>query len=175
MPPAFTIAPSALTYSPPSYIASVGNGGFVYAFSDMVGSSVCVSGAAFCGAGTTGAQTATTWGGGIGVNLNQMPTSGVPGTYAAPMGSTGVTYALSSLPTGTVYMIVDNGGTAYYATLAAASGSIPWVSFKTTPWQADASAPLGGAPQMATHLQIQLSAGAAANPFNFCVTSLKIM
>ncbi|HXN31600.1 MAG TPA: hypothetical protein VN894_07060 [Polyangiaceae bacterium] len=141
----------------------------------MIGSSVCVSGNAFCGAGTTGAQSATTWGAGIGVNLNQMPTSPTPGTYAAPMASTGVTYALSSLPTGTVYLIIDNGGTAYYATLTAASGSIPWSGFKSTPWAADASAPLGSAPQMATHLQIQLSAGVAAAPFNFCVTSLKIM
>jgi hypothetical protein len=164
-----------MTYSPPSYLASVGNGGFAYAFSDMVGSSVCVSGAAFCGAGTTGAATATTWGAGIGVNLNQMPTSTVVGTYAAPMASAGVTYALSSLPTGTVYMIIDNAGTAYYATLATASGSIPWSMFKSTPWAPDASAPLGSPPQMATHLQIQLSAGTTANPFSFCVTSLKIM
>jgi hypothetical protein len=164
-----------LTYAPPNYIASVGNGGFAYAFSDMVGSSVCVSGAGFCGAGTTGAASATTWGAGIGVNLNQMPNSTVVGTYAAPMASAGVTYTLSSLPTGTVYMIIDNGGTPYYATLAAPSGSIPWSMFKTTPWEADASAPLGGPPQMATHLQIQLSSGTAANTFNFCVTSLKIM
>jgi hypothetical protein len=164
-----------MTYSPPDYLGGVGSGGFAYPFSDMVGSSVCLSGSAFCAAGTTGAQSATTWGAGIGVNLNQMPTSMTPATYAAPAGSTGVTYALSALPPGTFYLIIDNAGTAYYATLTAASGSVPWSMFKSTPWAPDASAPLGSPPQSATHLQFQLSAGTAAAPFNFCVTSLKIM
>jgi hypothetical protein len=168
--------PGALTYAPPSYIASVGNGGFVYSYSDTGGSSACVSGAAFCGAGTAAAFVAgKTYGAGIGINLNETPTSSVPGIYAAPAGSTGVSYALSSLPTGTVYMIIVNGGTDYYATLTAASGTIPWSMFVTTPYEPDASAPLGGPPQMATQLNIQINAGAAANMFNFCVTSLKIM
>jgi hypothetical protein len=176
MPPAsWNVPPGALTYGPPYYIASVGNGGFAYAYSDLMDSSVCVSGSAFCAAGMTGAATATTWGAGVGVNLNQTPNSTVPGTYAAPTASAGVTYALSSLPTGSVYMIIDNGGTPYFATLTAASGSIPWSMFKSTPWVVDASAPLGGPPQMATHLQIQLTAGTAASPFSFCAISLKIM
>jgi hypothetical protein len=170
-----TVAPGALTYAPPYYIASIGNGGFVFAFSDQGGSTACVSGAGFCGSATTGLASATVWGAGIGVDLNQMPTSITPGIYAAPMASSGVTYALSSAPTGTVYLVIDNAGTAYYATITAASGSVPWAMFGTTPWATATNKPLAGPPQMATRLQIQLSAGTAASSFNFCVTALKII
>ena len=117
----------------------------------------------------------TVWGAGIGVNLNQMATSTIAGIYAAPTASTGVTYALSGAPTGTVYLVIDNAGTAYYATITPTSGSVPWAMFGTTPWKAATNVALAGPPQMATHLQIQLSAGTAASSFNFCVTSLKIM
>jgi hypothetical protein len=123
----------------------------------------------------TGAASAAVWGAGIGVNLNQPPTSTTPGIYAAPTGSTGVTYTLSSAPTGTVYLVIDDASVAYYATITAASGSVPWSMFGTTPWTTATSKPLAGPPQMATHLQIQLSAGTAASSLNLCVTSLKIM
>lgn len=147
-------------------------GGYAYAFSDMVGSSVCLNGSAFCGQGSTGAMSATVWGGGIGVNLNQLPGTMTPGVYAVPTAKAGISYTISSLPPGTVYLIIDNSSTAYYATLTNVSAMVPWASFKTTPWQADAAAPLGSAPTAATHIQFQLSAAAAASQFNFCVTAL---
>ena len=166
MPPAsWTIAPTALMYGPPNYIASVGSGGFVYAFSDKVGSSVCVSGNAFCGAGTIGAQTATTWGGGFGVNLNQMPTSMTPGTYAAPMSSTGVTYALSSLPTGTVYLIIDNAATPYYERSPRLRDRFHGPPSRRRRGRPTPVPPSEARRKMATHLQFQVSAGTAASTF----------
>ena len=181
MPPS-TFPTGGLPFSPANWPAMpIGMGGYAYAFGDQdnggTGTSMaCLNGASFCVSGSTGVAGASTWGSGAGLNLNEPQGASTPGTYAVPSSATGVNYTLSNLPAGTLYMIIDNSGTAYYATVTAAGpATIPWSMFKTTPWLPDASAPLGSAPQAATHINFQMNATTTAGTYSFCVTSLKFM
>jgi hypothetical protein len=170
------VAPGTINFSPANYWGSIGMGGYGYAFSDGT-SWACLNAGAFCGAGNTAPMSSSVWGAGIGVNLNQMPGGTTPGNFAVPTGAMGISYTLSSLPSGTVYLMIDDNGPMnnYYATITSAAATVPWSAFQSKPWQLDASAGLSGPPMAATHIQFQLSAGAAATPFAFCVTSLKFM
>lgn len=169
-----------LPLSPANYYSGLADGGYTYPYSDQQGdgggtSSICQESSALCAAGTTGIQSATTWGAGVGVNLNQIPGSvHAVGTYAVPSSATGISYAVTALPAAqTVYLTIDNAGTDYYAALTSLSGHVPWASFKTTPWTPATSVVLGNAPTTATHVEFQVQAGAgAASNFSFCVTSL---
>ncbi len=162
-------------------------GGYSYAFSDGItpgGSTACVSTTELCGSGNTGAQnppTYTIYGGGFGFNVDQaLATSATspPVGQAAVTGS-GITYAVSGVPTQGLRVIIDNGPGAtagsrndFCATATAASGTIPWASFNTKCYDnpVDGTA-LTAAPTMATHVQFQAPAGAAAGAFDFCVTA----
>jgi hypothetical protein len=153
-------------------------GGYAYSYADMGGSTACLDTIAFCGMGTTALQTPATsmtvWGSGIGVNLNQRMGATTSGACAATGG--GIGYAISgTLPPQGMRLIIDNAGKDYCAPLTATSGTIPWSAFSTQCWQPEAGAGLAAAPTMATHVQFQVNAAAAAGTFNFCVTSLKFM
>jgi hypothetical protein len=157
-------------FNPANFQPTLGMGGYAFTYSDATAatpgtSSVCINGSAFCAAGTIGLSPG--YGGVVGVNLNQTPGTTALGTYAVPATAKGITYALSALPTGTVQLIVRNGpndADDYFVTITAASGSVPWSMFRTTPWMPDASAPLGSAPQMATQVKSQVNAGARRTP-----------
>jgi hypothetical protein len=158
----------------PSVIA---DGGYAYAYSDMMGSTGCLDASAFCGAGTTGVATSngTVWGAGIGVSLNQAMATGMASppieTYAVPTTDTGISYTVSPLPSQGMRLIIDDNGMDYCAVVTVATGTVPWSSFNTACWNNSGTA-LTGAPQAATHLQFQVTASTATTPFNLCVTAV---
>jgi hypothetical protein len=167
-------------FSPAKFQSALGSGGYAFKLEDSDGtppgtSMSCITDSAFCGMGATGIASSATWGAGLGVNLNQLPGTTTPSTYTVPASASGIAYALTSLPAGTLYLIIDNAGKAFYAPVTALSGTLKWSSFVTTPWMADASVALSGAPTAATHINIQINAGTAPIPFNFCVTKLAFM
>jgi hypothetical protein len=152
----------------------LGDGGYAYSYSDMAKggtSSVCLDQLALCGAGTTGAMSAATWGAGIGLNLNQaMGVSPPIGMFAAT--GSGISYTLSNLPSQGSSLIIDSGGMDYCAKLSAASGTAKWADFNLTCWAPTPAGALSGAPATATHVNFQVNAAAAAAPFDFCVTAV---
>ncbi|MDP9035943.1 MAG: hypothetical protein M3O50_14170 [Myxococcota bacterium] len=155
-----------------------GMGGYVYSYADSLPpagvtagtSTACVDTTNFCGTVSTGMQSAATWGGGIGVNLNQQGGGAAIGTVAAT--GTGIKYSVSGLAPQGMRILIDNAGKDYCANLTAASGTIVWSAFNTTCWQPDAGAGLAGPPATATHINFQVSAAAAPGTYSFCVTSL---
>jgi hypothetical protein len=157
-------------------------GGDAYSFSDATdtppgGSSACLDPTALCGMGTSAAQIAATpgdpYGGGIGVNLNQVmgSTTIMPFT---PTG-TGVMYTLSSTPPANTRLVIGNGptGTDYCAPITAITGTVSFSSFTAMCYN-----PVGmqgaafTAADAPTHIEFQVSSGTTATPWNFCVTAL---
>jgi hypothetical protein len=162
-----------------NYVASsvIGDGGYGFAYDDMVASTSCVLSTALCGAGSTGVASTTVWGGGIGFNLNQAMATGSMSppvdAYPIPTTATGITYALSSLEgTMRIVLTTSDAPDGYGYTLTAASGTVPWASFNTTPWAPATGTALTGAPQNAQAIEFEVVAGAAPTSFNFCVTSV---
>jgi hypothetical protein len=159
----------------------LGAGGYAYEYSDFTAtpsgpSIACLNSSVFCGGGSTGTATQG-YGAGIGVNLNQVAGSmGAPGTYTVPTSKSGIAYTLTSLPTPSARILIDNpAGNDYCAAITMASGMVPWSAFYPRCYNlpaGDAGAPLGSAPAGATHVEFQVNSGAAAGSFNFCVTSL---
>ena len=177
-PCAATIAMGALPLTANYLAASViGKGGYAYSYSDGTGSSACSDLSAFCGTGMTAVADAAgkTWGAGIGVSLNQMmaTSSASPpvGMYAVT--GSGITYTLSNLPAQGARLVIDNGGMDYCTAISAASGTAKWADFNTACWNMSGTS-LTAAPQTATHLQFQVTAGPAAGAFDFCVTALSV-
>jgi hypothetical protein len=152
----------------------LGDGGYAYSYSDTAkggASSVCLDPLALCGAGSTGAMSALTWGAGIGVNLNQaMGTSPPVGMFAAT--GSGISYTLSNLPSQGASLIVDNGGMDYCAQLSATSATVKWSDFNLTCWAPTPAGALSGPPSTATHVNFQVDAAAAVATFDFCVTAV---
>jgi len=167
----------ATNYLTPSLCASA-PGGYAYSYADKAGSTSCLSESAFCGQGTTTIQTptnsSTAWGAGIGVNLDQVMGTMVPGACAA--NGAGIGYAVSGmLPPQGMRLIIDSAGMDYCAPLSAVSGMVPWASFNTACWEPSTGTALMAAPSMATHVEFQVNAASAAGTFDFCVTSLEFM
>ena len=180
--PMITVASNALVFTPANFLpampGTVGMGGYGYAFSD--GTSVsCLNGNAFCGAGTiamANPPTYSVYGGGIGVNLNQVMNATTKMTMAAT--GSGITYALTNLPStpATVRLIVDNAGVDYCNNITTATGTVPWSGFFAMCYNlpgGDAGAGLAGPPAAASHVQFQVnSAASGPGAFSFCVTQL---
>jgi hypothetical protein len=173
------VAAGALTLTSNYLAASViADGGYAYAYNDMMGSTACLDMSALCGMGTTGVATptGTVWGAGIGFSLNQaMATSMMSppiNPYAVATTETGITYTLSNFPSQGMRLIINNSGTDYCAPITAASGTVTWSSFNTKCWDNSGTA-LTAAPQAATHIQFQVTAGNASASFDFCVTAVK--
>jgi hypothetical protein len=159
-----------------AYIGVVANGGFAYAYSDGVQSSACVDSTAFCGGGITGVgdSLGTVWGAGIGMNLNQVNQMGAAvNPYPIPVGTTGISYAVSSIPlTQGMRLAVDADGSEYCAIVSFSSGTVPWTSFNSKCWSPTLGVYLAGAPQTSQHIQFQAPAATTSASFSFCVTSL---
>jgi hypothetical protein len=152
----------------------IGNGGYAYAYDDGAGSTNCMDANAMCTSGTTGAMSSTVWGAGIGVNLNQA--QGTATNPNPPVGSlaatgVGIGYSISSLPPQGARIAIDSNGTDYCAVLTGSSGTVPWSAFNTKCWNGSGTS-LTGAPSVATHIEFQVPATAAATPFAFCVDSV---
>jgi hypothetical protein len=146
--------------------------GYDFPFTDGKGSTICVDANGLCAAGTTGAQDAayTVWGAGFGFNLSTATTA----TTEVPvqLAGSGVTVALTGLPTGAdMRLQVKVGGVAYCAVMTTATQTVPWSSFNTTCWAPATGTALGGAPNT-PNFQFQASSTKTAGTFDFCVTSL---
>jgi len=160
-----------------NYLAAsvIGHGGYAYAYDDGMGSTACLDATALCATGTTAVTNASgsIWGSGLGFNLNQAVATGATSppvdTYAAT--GTGISYVLSNLPPQGMRIAIDNGGADYCVPIASASGNVSWASFNTKCWD-NSGTYLTGAPATATHIEFQITADAAATPFNLCVKSV---
>jgi hypothetical protein len=148
--------------------------GFEFAFSDQTDeSSICLSPNSLCAAGTTGASdppSYTVWGAGFGFNLSLLttPTTPVP----VQLSGTGVTVALSSLPTGAnMQIILSVGATTYCALMTAATQTLLWTSFNQTCWAPTVAGALSGAPN-ATNIEFQVASSPTIGTFDFCVTAI---
>jgi hypothetical protein len=168
----------SLSFSPATYLpaGTIGNGGYAYAYSDGTGggagtSTSCVDSSAFCGTVKTGATSSTTWGGGIGVELNQ-PVNSTAVTFAVV--GFGIQYSLSmpAFPSAGMHIVIDHAGVDYCAILSGTAGTVPWSSLNTKCWNPTTGTTLTGPPQDATHVNFQVNAGAAPTTVSFCVTSL---
>ncbi len=151
------------------YQSLLGTGGYAYAFGDPT-STACNDSAYLCVEGRTAPVSTTVYGAGLGVNLNQAVGASAKGTVIVPAADTGISYALAgTLSAAGVTIIIDGGGTDYCASVTATSGTVPWSSFFTC---TGAATVLAGAPDAASHIQIQVSAGVSPLSFDFCVTAL---
>jgi hypothetical protein len=181
-----------------TYLASGASGikgaeGYAYVFTDTGGSTACLNEKAFCASGMTtvllpnnDAAASTTYGAGLGVNLNQAeatsPTPPPNNPYTFPAGTTGISYTLDSFnfPNTQVRLNVgDNDGTTgtdYCAIITAASGTVPWSDFNSKCYDVPPDgASLTGPPPSTIHLQFTVtsaSSATTAQPFNFCITAL---
>ncbi len=151
------------------YQSLLGTGGYAYAFGDPT-STACNDSAYLCVEGRTAPVSTTVYGAGLGVNLNQAVGASAKGTVIVPAADTGISYALAeTLSAAGVTIIIDGGGTDYCAPVTATSGTVPWSSFFTC---TGAATVLAGAPDAASHIQIQVSASVSPLSFDFCVTAL---
>ena len=135
----------------------------------------CNNGAAMCAAGSidvANPPTYSDYGGGLGIYVNGV---GVDTTMVAASGS-GLMYALTNLPTasGGVRLILYNAGVSYCAVLTTASGTVPWGMFTPMCYAAAGmqGTALAGAPTAINKIQFQMTSGATASTYNFCVTAL---
>ena len=86
------------------------------------------------------------------------------------LSGTGMTYALSSLPSQGMRAQVSVGSKDYCIKLAAASGTVAWTDFNTACWD-NSGTKLTGAPKT-PHVGFQVTAATAAGTFDFCVTKV---
>jgi hypothetical protein len=167
-----------------------GSGGYAFAYQDTGGSVVCLDGcpqsvadvapacavpaatAELCTHGTLGANPApySVYGGGIGINLNQVMGATAVGTFAAT--GSGIGYAVTSVPTNGLRIQIDHGGMTYCAPVTATTGTIPWANFAITCYNTPPGAALTGPPNDATQIEFQMVTVATAGSGDFCVTSL---
>jgi hypothetical protein len=157
-------------------------GGSAFAFSDSSGmaaplgkATASVEMTALCGCGTDDTQNPpsyTFYGGGLGINLNMTMGSSTMGAVA--QSGTGVTYAVTSIPTnGLRVQVIDSGGTTYCNDVAATatSGTIPWAMFTTTCYDASPGTALP-ASDMLTQLEFLVPSTTTAGSWDFCITAL---
>jgi hypothetical protein len=165
--------------------ASPSYGGFAYALSDSTaegcgagadakacGTSVgCLAKGEFCGAGTTGVKNgAITYGAGIGANLSQS-TDGGTGA-GVTVSATGLTYAVSSVPTNSLEIEIKDGTTEYCYVTTVASGTVPWASFVEKCTSSTVGAAFAGT--TITGVSFEAKAGATTATYDFCVTDLSL-
>jgi hypothetical protein len=140
--------------------------GMLYVYSDGT-STICAGPDNLCVSGTTGvADTAgKIWGAGVGFNLDKAdPPAEVQ------LSGTGMTYALSALPSQGMRAQVTVGSKDYCVKLASASGTVAWADFNTACWD-NSGTKLSGAPKT-PHIGFQVTAGSTAGTFDFCVTKV---
>jgi hypothetical protein len=91
---------------------------------------------------------------------------------------TGVTVKLNNIPTGGARVQITVPGTTmpYCAALTATTNGteIPWASFNTKCYDTPADGTALTAAPMATNVQVQVVAVAAAGTFDFCIEQVKV-
>ena len=154
----------------PGGLCTVGSySGYIYVYADGSPSKVCAAAESLCASGSTGAADTkgTIWGAGFGFNLDKSATPA-----AVQLAGTGITYALSAMPTQGMRVTVTVGTTDYCAKLSAASGTVAWTDFNTACWD-NSGTKLTAAPST-PHVGFQVTAGTAAGTFDFCVKSVTL-
>ena len=154
----------------PGGLCTVGSySGYIYVYADGSPSKVCAAAESLCASGSTGAADAkgTIWGAGVGFNLDKSATPA-----AVQLAGTGITYALSAMPTQGMRVQVTVGTTDYCAKLSAASGTVAWTDFNTACWD-NSGTKLTAAPST-PHVGFQVTAATAAGTFDFCVTKVTL-
>jgi hypothetical protein len=146
--------------------------GYDFTYSDGKTSSICLSANSLCAAGVTGAQDPpaySVYGAGFGFNLS--PDTTLTSVVELQLSGSGVSIAVTSLPTGADLRIQTNvGGADYCAKMTTATQTIPWTTFNTKCWDNTGTA-LAGAPKTAK-IEFQASSLTTAGSFDFCVTSV---
>ena len=165
------------------YQSAVGFGGYCYSYADSsspcnpCGSSTsCVSSTALCALGTSVSNiSAANWGAGFGCLVDQaQATTANPNPTAYPMllSGSGISYRLSEVPSGSVYIIVDDSGTDYFCPVYTLSGTCTWLDFNTAPWSTT-GVTLGINPT-AMHVEFEAASGPETESWQFCVASLSL-
>jgi hypothetical protein len=152
----------------PGGLCTVGTySGYLYVYADGAPSKVCAATDSLCASGSTGVADAkgTIWGAGVGFNLDKSATPA-----AVQLSGTGMTYALSAMPSQGMRAQVSVAGTDYCVKLATASGTVAWTDFNTACWD-NSGTKLAGAP-LTPHVGFQVTAAATAGTFDFCVTAV---
>jgi hypothetical protein len=157
----------------PGGLCTVGTySGLDFTFSDGKTSSICLAANSLCAAGVTGAQDPpaySVYGAGFAFNLS--PATTLTNVVELQLSGSGVSIAVTSLPTGADLRIQTNvGGADYCAKMTTATQTIPWTTFNTKCWDNTGTA-LAGAPKTAK-IEFQASSLTTAGSFDFCVTSL---
>jgi hypothetical protein len=160
-------------------------GGYAYALSDSTGEGCgvgadakacgtsvgCLATGEFCGSGTTGVKDgAITYGAGIGANLGQSTDGGTSSSVTISV--TGLTYAVTSVPSNSLEIEIKDGTDAYCYLTMAASGTVPWGSFVEKCTSSVVGPAFAGT--SITAVDFTARAGAAATPYDFCVTALTL-
>lgn len=155
----------AITNNSSGYVVAVGDGT----------SAACIDPNNLCAQGTAEPQNPpsyTVYGSGISVGLGS---AGMTAT------GTGLTYAVSSIPSTGLQLSVTSGGVQYYAEVKAtgsASGMIPWGTFNTLGYNNPPDGgPFSGTGASITSVGFQVNAAPAAGtatPWSFCVTTLTL-
>jgi hypothetical protein len=158
-------------------MTAVGDGGGTYSYDDGNGSTVCVDPNFLCGAGITavGDALGTVWGAGIGFALNAANVANATeNPYVPPSTSSGIYYAVSSVPVQGLRIVTDVSGSQYCADVSLLSGLVPWTSFNTACWAPTTGSYLSGPPSTSHYIQFQVPAiyGGPRESFNFCVDNV---
>jgi hypothetical protein len=157
-----------------------------YVFTDPSGSVACINETTLCASGSTTVVLpdagSTTYGAGLGVNLNQAEATSAAGLYTVPAGSTGISYTLSNVNFPKFIMrlfIGDNNGisgTDYCANITGANATVPWSSFNSKCYDTPPDGlQLTDPPSSVFHIEFGIGSQASAvtaQPFNFCITAL---
>jgi hypothetical protein len=156
--------------------------GYCYAYSDSSQhgtSDSFVATSNLCGCGTSGPYGGSTYGGGIGCNLNQSTcddAGACPG--ASPVNDLailgiGIHYDLGTLPstngTGGVDLTINDGPDELDCPLLTPTGTCLWPMFIDSVSETNN---LKMAPTGATHVNVQVTSGTKAEPWGLCVVSL---
>jgi hypothetical protein len=141
--------------------------GYIYVYGDGT-STVCAGPDALCAAGNTGVgdDAGKIWGAGVGFNLDKTEGTDIQ------LSGTGITYALSALPTQGMRIQVSVAKTDYCVNLTAASGTVKWTDFSDACWGTTGTK-LTAAPKT-PHIGFQVTAAKTAGKFDFCVKSVSL-
>jgi hypothetical protein len=182
-------------YQPTDGGTAIGIGGYSFTFNDGVApagtgnctaspTTICIDQNAMCVMGMTGVASTTTpypcYGGGFGFNVGQMSGSMTAGTFSVPSTSTGLTYALSNIPSGIGGLRIQvvtgtapaSATNSYCAPITAATGTVPWTSLELTCYDTPVGTALTGPPMDLQQIEISIDDGTAAGAFNFCLDSI---
>jgi hypothetical protein len=125
-----------------------------------------------CLAGTTSIASLNCFGAYLGFATNEEADGGAAAAYSFPAASTGITYALSDLPSTGARLIVELGATtSYCVVLTESTGTVMWPMFNTMCYD-NQGVFLTGPPSGVTDIEFEVTDATTAATYSFCVTGL---